>query len=333
MSSAKVLITGGAGYIGSHLVHALQEASHTALVVLDNLETGFAEAVPSSIRLVKGDIKDSTLLNSLMANEAFETVIHLAASTFIPESLQNPGKYYENNTFGTLNLLQACAKHRIKNFIFSSTAAVYAPASNQKLHEASPTLPQNPYGHSKLMAEQMIQDFAKAHDLRYIILRYFNVAGASPSGLLGQRNAKANHLIKTAVRTACGLLPNTPIFGNDYPTFDGTCIRDFIHVSDLAQAHVQALHYLQQGGDSLTLNCGYGHGYSVKEVIATLEKILGKTLPVTLEGRREGDLAEVIADARAIQHILPWRPQFNALTTIVESALNWEQKLHLENTK
>jgi UDP-glucose 4-epimerase len=328
-SQATVLITGGAGYIGSHLVHALQETSGSPLVILDNLATGFAEAVPASARLIVGDIKDTALLDNLMANEAIETVIHLAASTVIPESLHNPGKYYDNNTFGTLNLLQACAKHHVKYFIFSSTAAVYAP-SNQKLKEESPTLPQNPYGHSKLMAEQMIKDFAKAHELRYIILRYFNVAGASLDGLNGQRHAKASHLIKTAVQTACGLLPNLPIFGTDYPTLDGTCIRDFIHVSDLANAHIQALHYLQRSGESLTLNCGYGHGYSVKEVIATLEKILGKTLPVTLAPRRAGDLPEVIAETSAIEQI-SWRPQFNSLTTIVESALNWEKKLQQEN--
>lgn len=321
----KILITGGAGYIGSHLVKALVDSEQ--VVVLDNLETGFIEAVSPSAKFIQGDIKDKALLHQIMQEENIETVIHLAASTLIPESLQNPGKYFENNAFGTLNLLQACAKHQVKYFIFSSTAAVYAP-STEKLKEDSPTLPQNAYGQSKLMAEQMIQAFSKAFGLQHIILRYFNVAGASSCGELGQRNKHAEHLITVAVQTACGLRENLPIFGNDYPTKDGTCIRDFIHVSDLAKAHIEALHYLEKGGKSTTLNCGYGQGYSVKEVVAALETILGKRLPVTFAKRRGGDLPEVIADAQAISKILDWKPQFNSLSTIIESALKWEKGLY-----
>lgn len=325
-----ILVTGGAGYIGSHVVKTLIDANAKNVVVLDNLSTGFRDALTTS-KFIQGDIRDIPLLLNILETEKINTVIHLAASTIISESLENPCKYYQNNTVGTLNLLEACIQKKIKYFIYSSTAAVYGKVNNQNIHELDPTVPLNPYGHSKLMSEQILQDVARRHRLQYIILRYFNVAGADPSGKIGQRTPNATHLIKVAAQTACGLRTELPIYGTQYPTPDGTCIRDYIHVSDLAIAHMQALLYLQEGGESATINCGYGHGFSVKEVIRAVETIHGQTLPVCFSPEREGDLPRVVADNAKMKKILHWKPQFASLDLIVKTALDWEKQLQVQH--
>lgn len=327
-----ILITGGAGYIGSHIVKALVEAKHPNVVVIDNLSTGFADSLPENVKLVAGDILDPSLLNHTIVNENIDTVIHLAAKTVIPESIAHPQVYYENNTVGTLNLLNACIKHKVSHFIYSSTAAVYGNTSLEKISEDHPTMPTNPYGHSKLMSEQILKDIAKQYPLKYTILRYFNVAGAAIDGSIGQRTPKATHLIKVAAQTACKEQPTLFIFGDNYPTPDGTCIRDFIHVSDLAQAHLDALSYLQKGGESCILNCGYGHGFSVKEVVKAIEQITKQPLPISIAKAREGDLPCVIADNNKIKQRLHWKPQFDDISLIVKTALQWEKKL-LEKNK
>ncbi len=323
--NSPILITGGAGYIGSHIVKAFSEAKVSGLVVLDNLTTGFANSLPQGVDFIQGDIQDSELVSGVIASKKIKTVIHLAAKTIIPESLQQPLKYYQNNTVGTMNLLQACIEHQVEHFIYSSTAAVYGQTTLDKINEECVTQPSNPYGYSKLMSEQILKDVAKSNKLKYVILRYFNVAGAALDGTIGQRTKAATHLIKVAVQTACGFQKSLPIFGTDYPTPDGTCIRDFIHVSDLAQAHLKALTYLQSGGESTTLNCGYGHGFSVKEVIKTIETITEKSLPVTFSPPREGDMAQVIADNSKIKRLLQWQPQYDDLKMIIQSALVWEK--------
>ncbi|MBS0286011.1 MAG: UDP-glucose 4-epimerase GalE [Proteobacteria bacterium] len=322
-----ILITGGAGYIGSHIVKALSEKNAAAnIVVMDNLSTGFANCLPKAVKLVVADILDQATLSAIIQKEKISTVIHLAAKTVIPESIEKPQDYYLNNTVGTLNLLRACIEHKVSHFIYSSTAAVYGMHPQDKISEQSQTLPNNPYGHSKLMSEQMLKDVANSSALKYVILRYFNVAGAAIDGSIGQQTPKATHLIKVAAQTACGLLPALSIFGDDYPTPDGTCIRDFIHVSDLAQAHLDALRYLQEDGQSCTLNCGYGHGYSVKEVIKAVEEITNKPLPVNIASKREGDLACVIADNSQIKQVLKWKPEFDDISVIVKTALEWERR-------
>ncbi len=325
IAASAILITGGAGYIGSHLVKALLEAKASGVVVLDNLTTGFVDSLPQGVDFIQGDIQDSALLSHIISSKKIKTVIHLAAKTVIPESLQDPLMYYQNNTVGTLKLLQACIEHQVENFIYSSTAAVYGPTPLDKINEECETKPTNPYGYSKLMSEQILKDVARSTKLKYVILRYFNVAGAALDGTIGQRTKAATHLIKVAVQTACGLQKSLPIFGTDYPTPDGTCIRDFIHVSDLAQAHLKALTYLQSGGGSTTLNCGYGHGFSVLEVIKAIENVSQKSLPVTLSAPREGDLAQVIADNSKIKRLPQWQPQYDDLKIIVQTALSWEK--------
>lgn len=328
MQLSNILVTGGAGYIGSHVVKALREAKAHRLVVLDNLSTGFADSLPKDVEFVHGDIRDQTLVSNILKTNQIQAVIHLAAVTIIPESIQNPLKYYQHNTVGTLQLLEACLHNQVDSFIYSSTAAVYGKQEDTlKITEASPTLPSNPYGHSKLMSEQIIKDMAYSSKLKYIILRYFNVAGADPLGEIGQRTLHATHLIKVAVQTACGLQKSLAVFGTDYPTADGTCIRDFIHVSDLAMAHVKALDYLQTGGSSTTLNCGYGRGYSVKEVIKAVETISQKTLPILASPPREGDLSHVVADNAKIKSLLKWQPQYDDLAFIVKTAYEWEKRL------
>ncbi|MBS0290092.1 MAG: UDP-glucose 4-epimerase GalE [Proteobacteria bacterium] len=321
-----VLVTGGAGYIGSHVVSALLDAQVTNLVVLDNLSTGFKESLTKDINFVLGDIQDFCLLSKLLAKERIDTVIHLAAKTVIPESITFPQRYYQNNTFGTLNLLQACVENKVKNFIYSSTAAVYGKAEHN-IAETCSTKPINPYGHSKLMAEQMLIDTAKSYPLNYVILRYFNVAGADPSTKMGQRTLNATHLIKAAVQTACKIVPYLAIFGTDYPTPDGTCIRDYIHVSDLANAHLSAMQYLNEEKGSAILNCGYGRGYSVKQVIKTLEKITNESLPVLIAPARAGDLPQVVAQNTKIKSLLKWAPQFDDIEFIIRTALAFEQKM------
>lgn len=317
-----VLITGGAGYIGSHVTTAFMTAGFEKVVVLDNLSTGDKQNVIQA-PLIIGDIRDTDFVQRLLIQHKIDTVCHLAASTVIPESIQNPSDYYDNNVTGTLNLLKACHQVGVKHFIFSSTAAVYAP-SEQPVNEQSLCAPGNPYGHSKWMGEQIVRDFAQAFSMNAIILRYFNVAGASPCGKLGQRGV-ATHLIKNVVRTALNLQDTLPVFGTNYDTPDGTCIRDFVHVCDIANAHVAAFKYLQQHTGHFTFNCGYGKGYSVKSVIDAMERIVGKRLAIENRPRRAGDLRSVIADNRAILQTLDWQPTYDNLDKIVETAYAFER--------
>ena len=319
-----ILVTGGAGYIGSHVVRQLGEAGYK-IVVYDNLSTGFAEAVLHGT-LIRGDLNDTRKLSDVFAKYQFDSVLHFAASLVVPESVKNPLKYYENNTKNTLNLLHCCSNFGVRKFVFSSTAAVYGEPAVNPVTEAEPTQPINPYGRSKLMSEWMIQDWAATSNFRFVILRYFNVAGAEPNGLLGQRTEKAEHLIRMACDAAQGKRPSLAIFGSDYPTEDGTAIRDYIHVEDLASAHVSALRYLEQGGQSETMNCGYGNGYSVKQVGEKVQKISGINFPIIKSEPRAGDPACVIANVDRIQAVLDWQPQHNSLDEIIESSLNWEKK-------
>jgi len=322
--AGSILITGGAGYVGSHVVKALV-AQNRRVVVVDNLSTGHLENI-QSIPFVQADIQDKQTLSNVIDTEDVTAIMHFAASTVISDSIARPLDYYENNTVGTLHLLEVCNDKNIKHFIFSSTAAVYAPATGN-IAEDFPLVPTNPYGHSKIMSEQLVKDIAKTGALSYVILRYFNVAGADMSGMIGQRTENATHLLKVAVEVACGSKPRIPIYGDDYPTFDGTCIRDFIHVDDLAAAHIDALTYLENNGVSITLNCGYGKGYSVKEVIAALESITGHPIRTSLENRREGDIASVVADNTLIKKTLNWQPRYDDITIMVKSAYEWEKKL------
>lgn len=322
-----ILITGGAGYIGSHIVKALLDARATSITVIDNLSTGFADSIPSNVKFIHGDIQNSILVSKIIQAEKIKTVIHLAASTVIQESIEQPLKYYQNNFVTTLHLLKSCVENNVENFIYSSTAAVYGDVIAEKINEQCPTNPTNPYGHSKLMSEQLLKDVAASQKLKYIILRYFNVAGASVDGSIGQRTKNATHLIKMAVQTACGLHEQLPIYGTNYPTVDGTCIRDFIHVSDLANAHLKAIQYLHEGGKSQILNCGYGRGFSVKQVVQALEKQIHKPLPTLHTLPRKGDLPQVVADNTKIKQLLHWQPQFDDLNLIVKTALDWEMKI------
>lgn len=320
-----ILITGGAGYIGSHIVKSLIDVAAKRIVVLDNLSTGFADAVLDGAKFVQGDIQNTSLLSKIIEAENIQAVIHLAASTVIPESISHPLRYYYNNTVGMLNVLQACIKNQVKHFIYSSTAAVYGPCKT-KILETHLVAPTNPYGYSKWMGEQMLKDASHAHNINYVILRYFNVAGADPTLVIGQRTPNATHLLKVAVQSACHQT-KMPIFGDDYPTSDGTCIRDFIHVSDLAAAHLNALSYLREGGENVTLNCGYGHGFSVKEVIHAVEAVSQKKLPTVLASRRKGDLAQVVADNTLIKQLLKWQPQYDDLLFIAKTAFEFEKKI------
>lgn len=323
--ACNVLVTGGAGYIGCHVVKNLVKRNIGNVVVFDNLSSGYADLIQHA-KLIVGDIRNSDLLYKVLIEEKITAVMHLAAKTSVPESIEDPEIYYDNNTAGTLALLSACKKAQIPHFIFSSTAAVYGLPKEGSVLENAPTEPINPYGHSKLMSEHMIRDFASAYDMKFVILRYFNVAGADPEGELGQRSKKAEHLIKVALETACGKRSIMPIFGTDYPTPDGTCVRDFIHVSDIANAHVDALNYLLNNGQSTTLNCGYGQGYSVKDVVKTVEQIVGIHLNTEDAPRREGDSPSVIASNEKIQKILKWQPQFNDLKFIIKTAYDWEKE-------
>ncbi len=321
----KILVTGGAGYIGSHTVRQLGEAGYE-LVVYDNLSTGTAAAVLCG-ELVVGDLDNKKLLHRIFAEHQFDAVLHFAASISVPESIANPLAYYTNNTRNTLSLLECCQKFGIKQLIFSSTAAVYGEPQENPVREISATEPVNPYGRSKLMSEQIIQDYSRISGLKYVILRYFNVAGASPKGEIGQSAKKASHLIKVACDAALGRRSSVSIFGTDFLTPDGTGIRDYIHVEDLASAHIHALRYLEAGNESQIFNCGYGQGYSVREVLDKVKEISGNDFPVMEIKRRAGDPACVIACADKIRQILPWKPQHNSLDTIVRTALGWEKKL------
>ena len=329
MNNRKILVTGGAGYIGSHVVRQLGEAGES-VVTLDNLSTGFEEAV-KSCDLVVGDTGDAALLDELFTEHEFDTVMHFAAHTIVPESLADPLKYYGNNTANSRTLLQACQNHDVKHFVFSSTAAVYGIPSDGKAAETTPTRPINPYGSSKLMTEWMLRDLAFAGGPKYVTLRYFNVAGCEPSGTIGQSTPNATLLIKVACEVAVGKRPELSIFGTDYSTPDGTALRDYIHVEDLATAHLDALTYLRDGGDPATLNCGYGHGYSVREVVHAVEQACGETLTKVEAPRRAGDPPELVAVVEKIQRVLDWTPKFDNLDTIVRTTLEWERKIAAED--
>jgi UDP-glucose 4-epimerase len=320
-----VLVTGGAGYIGSHMVHALLDAGES-VVVLDNLSTGFDWAVPKSVPLVVGETGDQALAAQLIAREGVDAVIHFAASIVVPDSVADPLGYYRNNTVNSRALIETAIRCGVRQFIFSSTAAVYGDPLRIPVKEDDATVPMSPYGSSKLMTEIMLRDAGAAHGLRYLILRYFNVAGADPAMRTGQSTARATHLIKVAVETALGRRPRIEVFGADYETPDGTCIRDYIHVSDLVRAHQDALHYLREGGPPVTLNCGYGRGFSVFEVIESVKRVSGVDFQVVLGGRRAGDPAAIVADTNRIRSVLGFAPQLDDLDTIVKHALAWERR-------
>lgn len=325
MNNKEILVTGGAGYIGSHVVRQLGAAGES-VVTLDNLSTGFEAAVTAG-ELVIGDTGDADLLERLFEEHAIDTVMHFAAHTIVPESVADPLKYYRNNTANSRTLLEACQRHGVSNFVFSSTAAVYGIPADGKASETSPTQPINPYGTSKLMTEWMLRDLAAAGGPSYVALRYFNVAGCEPSGTIGQSTPKATLLVKVACEAAVGKRPHISVFGTDYPTPDGTGLRDYIHVDDLASAHLDALTYLRAGGQPTTLNCGYGHGYSVREVLRAVENAGGVTLKIVDEPRRAGDPPALIAVAERVRTELGWVPKYDDLDTIVSTALAWEKKI------
>ena len=318
----KLLVTGGAGYIGSHVVRHLLEAGHD-VVVYDNLSTGYREAVGSA-QLVEADLADRAKLRAVFSANDFDGVLHFAAHIVVPESVADPVKYYRNNTGNTLNLLTVCAEAGTRFFVFSSTAAVYGIPATASVAENAPLDPINPYGASKMMSERMLMDLGAASDLRYVSLRYFNVAGADPRGRMGQATPDATHLIKVACQAALRHRDGITVFGTDYDTPDGTCIRDYIHVEDLAAAHVRALEYLQSGGSSQVLNCGYGRGYSVLEVIDAVRRASGADFPVHYGPRREGDPPALTANATRIREVLGWQPTYDDLDLIVQHALAWE---------
>ncbi|MBV9347466.1 MAG: UDP-glucose 4-epimerase GalE [Pseudolabrys sp.] len=321
-----ILVTGGAGYIGSHMVQELVDAGDQ-VVVLDNLSTGFRYLLPNQVPVIVGSTGDRDLLTQAMTKHRIDAVIHFAASVVVPDSVRDPLGYYLNNTMNTAILVDAAVHSGVKQFIFSSTAAVYGNAETSPVREETPTKPISPYGTSKLMSEIMLHDAARAHDLRFVVLRYFNVAGADPKLRTGQSTPNATHLIKVACEVALGRRPKLDVFGTDYPTRDGTCIRDYIHVSDLARAHSAALGYLRRGGASATFNCGYGHGFSVLEVIEAVKRANGGDFPVEATERRPGDPATLVADVGRLRATLDWRPQFDNLDTIVTHALAWERRL------
>jgi UDP-glucose 4-epimerase len=319
-----ILVTGGAGYIGSHMVLALLDAGRE-VVVLDNLTTGRRELVPPAARLVVGDVADGALFMRLAATHGIDAVVHFAGSIVVPESVADPLGYYLNNTVRTRALIEACVLAGVKRFIFSSTAAVYGIPESNPVGEDAPLRPISPYGTSKMMTEMMLRDVAAAHDLRYVALRYFNVAGADPRGRSGQATPRATHLIKVACEAAVGARSHVEIFGEDYPTPDGTGLRDYIHVSDLVHAHVLALDHLERGGDSLTLNCGYGRGSSVRQVIEAVKTVSGADFEVRRAPRRAGDPPALVARADHIRAKLGWHPRLDDLETIVAHALAWER--------
>ncbi len=325
MKNKGILVTGGAGYIGSHVVRQLVETGER-VTVLDNLSTGFREAVLGG-ELVVGETGDRALVERLLREREIDSVLHFAAHTVVPESVQNPLKYYGNNTCSSRSLLEACAAAGVRHFIFSSTAAVYGIPDGDRAAEDSPTAPINPYGTSKLMTEWMLRDLSAATALRHVTLRYFNVAGSDPGGRIGQSTRNATLLIKVACEAATGAREEVVIFGTDYPTPDGTGIRDYIHVEDLAAAHLKALDYLRAGGASTTLNCGYGHGYSVREVLETVQRVHGRPLRIREAPRRPGDPPALVAAADRVREVLGWRPQYDDLAFIARTSLEWERKL------
>jgi UDP-glucose 4-epimerase len=328
LGKAPILVTGGAGYIGSHVALRLREQGEE-VVILDDLSRGFRQAVRGA-PLIVGNVGNIPLVSRLLREHKIDTVIHFAASTIVPESVRDPLKYYANNTCATRNLLEACASADVRHFVFSSTAAVYGVPQDGVASENSPTVPINPYGTSKLMSEWILRDLAAASGFRYVSLRYFNVAGSDPSGQIGQSTAQATLLVKVACEAIVGKRDSVSIFGTDYATPDGTGIRDYVHVDDLARAHVDAVTYLRQGGSSVALNCGYGHGYSVREVLASVERVSGIRLAIREVARRDGDPPVLIARAERIRSVLGWEPGLAELDTIVRHTLEWEHRLQRE---
>ncbi len=321
-----ILVTGGAGYIGSHMVLELLDAGEK-VVVLDNLTTGFRWAIPAAAELIVGDVGDEAALRQLFRSYPIEAVIHFAGSIVVPESVADPLGYYHNNTVKSRTLMAAAIEAGVKQFIFSSTAAVYGDVKVNPVTETAPLVPMSPYGTSKLMTELMLKDAAFAHDFRYVALRYFNVAGADPAGRSGQSTPRATHLIKVACETALGKRTHMEVFGTDYPTPDGTCIRDFIHVKDLARAHVAALKHLRGGAKSDVFNCGYSKGYSVLQVIEAVQRASGKSFEVRLSPRRPGDPPAIVAASTKIRDALGWVPEHDDIDRIVAQALAWEGRL------
>jgi UDP-glucose 4-epimerase len=321
----KVLVTGGAGYIGSHTVKKILDAGHD-VVVYDNLSTGFREALPNGVDFIFGDVRDKLMLSRIMKDKGIQSVVHFAAKLLVPESIEKPIDYYENNTLGVVAVVQACIENKIDKIVFSSTAAVYGDANavGSGVSEISATAPLNPYGQSKLMSEKIILDSEAAYGIRAACLRYFNVAGAAIDGRNGQRTKNATHLIKVASEAACGKRAVLGIFGSDYQTPDGTCVRDYIHVEDLADLHVLALGYLEGGGKSEVFNCGYGHGFSVREVIRAVKKVSGVDFLVEEKGRRAGDAASLIADSSKVKKTFAWIPAHDNLELICRTAFQWE---------
>ncbi len=321
-----VLVTGGAGYIGSQMVVQLLDQGED-VVVLDRLSTGFKWAVPDAAKLIVGDIADTPLVEKILRDHDVDAILHFAGSVVVPESVADPIGYYTNNTVASLRLIEAAVRCNVAHFIFSSTAAVYGTPEEMPVRESTPQNPESPYGSSKLMTEVMLHDAAAAHGFTYTILRYFNVAGADPAGRTGQSTKGATHLIKTASEVATGKRPGMEIFGDDYPTPDGTCVRDYIHVADLISAHALALARLRAGGQSLIANCGYGKGYSVREVIAAVERVVNTKITARISPRRAGDAVTVVADATRANTELNWTPQYDDLDLIVKHAVDWERKL------
>lgn len=326
-----VLVTGGAGYIGSHMVWELLDAGEE-VVVVDRLSTGFEWAVAPEARLVVGDIADKNLVSSLIREHKVDAIIHFAGSAVVPESIGDPLAYYENNTCRTRALIETAVRTGVKSFIFSSTAAVYGGVRKRPVREDARLTPETPYGRSKLMSELMLRDAASAYGFAYTALRYFNVAGADPKGRTGQSTPGATHLIKVACATALGKRPFMEVFGSDYDTPDGTCVRDYIHVSDLVAAHWLALRRLRAGGGNLVANCGYGHGYSVLQVIDSVSRAAGRNVDFRLVGRRTGDAASVVANSDIARRQFGWTPQHDNLDSIVRDALAWERILSRKNS-
>ncbi|WP_439530940.1 UDP-glucose 4-epimerase GalE [Pannonibacter sp.] len=327
----RTLITGGAGYIGSHMAHCLARAGES-VIVLDNLSTGYGWLLPPSAELIVGDVSETALVERVLAEHQITAVIHFAGSIIVPESVSDPLKYYRNNTAASRNLIEACVKAGVDKFIFSSTAAVYGDPVSIPVEEDAPLAPLSPYGLSKLMTEQMLRDVSAAHDFRYTALRYFNVAGADPEGMTGQSTPEATHLIKVACQTALGQRPEMKLFGADYDTIDGTAVRDYIHVSDLVEAHRLALIRLHAGRASAVMNCGYGEGFSVRQVIETVKRVSGVDFTVIEAERRPGDSPKVVASNERVSTELGWVPKYNDLELIVRHALEWEQKLIARRT-
>ena len=322
-----ILITGGAGYIGSHMVIAALERG-LDVVVLDNLSTGMRALVADGAHFHQGQVGDQTFVRRLLNYYSITAVIHFAGSIVAPDSVKDPLAYYGNNTVASRTLIESCIAEGVKQFVFSSSALIYGPPLLGAMPETTAKQPENPYGRSKLMTEWMLEDVARAHDFRFVALRYFNVAGADPEGRTGQSSPRATHLIKRACQAALGRVPHLDVFGTDYPTPDGTGVRDYIHVSDLVDAHLLALDHLAKGGDSLALNCGYGRGASVREVIKAVSRVVGREVPFVESPRRPGDPPALIADATRLKTDFGWRPKHDDLHGIIATAYEWERRLN-----